>query len=82
MVAFSLCLTRCSFLPCSDLLVIVVGARVYRAEMTVKLAKQKQDLNVTLLKVIEKYGAIWRLSEQLQSMLDLGSVFPFFVDLP
>jgi hypothetical protein len=31
--------------------------------MTAKLAEQKQDLNVALLKVIEKDGAIGRLSE-------------------
>jgi hypothetical protein len=41
--------------------------RVYCAEMTSKLPKQKQELNTTLLKVIEKDGAVGRLSEQLQS---------------
>jgi hypothetical protein len=35
--------------------------------MTTKLAKVKQELNTALLKVIEKDGAIGRLSEQLQS---------------
>jgi hypothetical protein len=41
--------------------------RVYHAEMTSKLAEQKQELNTVLLKVIEKDGAIGRLSEQLGS---------------
>jgi hypothetical protein len=31
--------------------------------MTAKLAEQKQELNTTLLKVIEKDGAIGRLSD-------------------
>jgi hypothetical protein len=35
--------------------------------MTTKLAEVKQELNTALLKVIEKDGAIGRLSEQLQS---------------
>jgi hypothetical protein len=35
--------------------------------MTTKLAEVKQELNTTILKVIEKDGAIGRLSEQLQS---------------
>jgi hypothetical protein len=41
--------------------------RVYHAEMTSKLAEQKQELNTVLLKVIEKDGVIGRLSEQLGS---------------
>jgi hypothetical protein len=41
--------------------------RVYRAGMTSKLVEQKQELNTTLLKVIEKDGAIGRLSEKLES---------------
>jgi hypothetical protein len=51
---------------------------VYRAGMTTKLAEVKQELNTTLLKVIEKDGAIGRLSEQLQSKcrtLALSSTF-------
>jgi hypothetical protein len=67
------------FLSCSDLLVLVVGARVIHTGMTAKLAEQKQELNVTLLKVIEKDGAIRRLLEQLQSKyqtLSLSSTFP------
>jgi hypothetical protein len=55
------------FFLCSDSLVVVAGERVYRAGMTAKLAEQKQELNTSLLKVIEKDGAIGRLSEQLQS---------------
>jgi hypothetical protein len=35
--------------------------------MTAKLVEQKQGLNIALLKVIEKDGAIGRLSEQRQS---------------
>jgi hypothetical protein len=35
--------------------------------MTTKLAEVKQELNTALLKVIEKDGAIGRLSKQLQS---------------
>jgi hypothetical protein len=53
------------FLPRSDLLVVVAGARVIRAGMVAKLAEVKQERNVTLLKVIEKEGTIGRLSEQL-----------------
>jgi hypothetical protein len=49
------------------LLVVVAGARVIRAGMTTKLAEVKQELNTTILKVIEKDGAIRRLLEQLQS---------------
>jgi hypothetical protein len=51
------------FLLCSDSLVVVAGARVYHAGITAKLAEQKQELSAALLKVIEKYGAIRRLSE-------------------
>jgi hypothetical protein len=47
--------------------VAILEARVYRVGMTAKLAEQKLELNSTLLKVIEKDGAIWHLSEQLQS---------------
>jgi hypothetical protein len=35
--------------------------------MTSKLAEQKQELNTTLLKNIEKDNSIGRLSEQLES---------------
>jgi hypothetical protein len=60
----------------SSLLLLPVSCRVlthwssrrgalYRAGMTAKLAEQKQELNTALLKVIEKDGAIGRLSEQL-----------------
>jgi hypothetical protein len=67
------------FLSRSDLLVVVAGARVIRAGMTTKLTDAKQEWNTTLLKVIEKDGAIGRLSEQLQSkcqILALSSSFP------
>jgi hypothetical protein len=40
---------------------------VIRAGMVANLAKVKQERNTALLKVIEKEGAIGRLSEQLQS---------------
>jgi hypothetical protein len=38
---------------------------VIRAEMVVKLVEVKQERNTAHLKVIEKEGAIGRLSEQL-----------------
>jgi hypothetical protein len=38
-----------------------------RAGMVSKLATTKQEQNAAILKVIEKEGAIKRLSEQLQS---------------
>jgi hypothetical protein len=40
---------------------------VYCAGMTSKLAKQKQELNSALLKIIEKDNSIGRLSKQLES---------------
>jgi hypothetical protein len=40
---------------------------VIRAGMVAKLAAVKQERNAAVLKVIEKEGAIRRLSEQLQS---------------
>jgi hypothetical protein len=40
---------------------------VIHAGMVVKLAAVKQERNAAVLKVIEKEGAIGRLSEQLQS---------------
>jgi hypothetical protein len=67
------------FLSCCDSLAVVAGARMSRAGMTAKLAEQKQELNTALHKVIEKYGAIRRLSEQLQSKcrtLALSPPFP------
>jgi hypothetical protein len=66
------------FLSCSDSLVAVAGARVYRTGRTTKLAEQKQELNIALLKVIEKDGAVERLSEQLQSECrTLALSYPF-----
>jgi hypothetical protein len=50
-----------------DSLVVVAGARVIRAGMVAKLAAVKDERNAAVLKVIEKEGAIGRLSEQLQS---------------
>jgi uncharacterized membrane protein YbhN (UPF0104 family) len=44
------------------------GARLIRVGMVTKLAEVKQDWNTALLKIIEKEGAIGRLSEQLQSV--------------
>jgi hypothetical protein len=68
------------FLSHSDSLVVVTGAHVIRTEVTAKLAEQKKELNTTLLKVIEKDGAIGRLSKQLQSKcrtLALSPPFPW-----
>jgi hypothetical protein len=66
------------FLSRSDSLVVVAGARVCHAGMTAKLAEQKQELNTALLKVIEKDGALRRLSEQLQSECrTLALSYPF-----
>jgi ABC-type microcin C transport system duplicated ATPase subunit YejF len=51
---------------------------VIRTEMLTKLAEAKQEQNTALLKVIEKEGAIERLSEQLQNKcrtLVLSSLF-------
>jgi hypothetical protein len=66
LLSFIASLAAC-VLSCSDSLVAIAGARVYRARMTTKLAELKKELNTTLLKVIEKDGAIGRLSKQLQS---------------
>jgi hypothetical protein len=47
--------------------------------MVTKLAEAKQERNAALLKVIEKEGAIGRLSEQLKSecrVSTLSSPFP------
>jgi hypothetical protein len=60
-------------------LVVVAGVLVYRVGMIAKLAELKQELNTTLLKAVEKDGAIGRLAEQLQSecwTLALSSPFP------
>jgi hypothetical protein len=46
---------------------MVAGARVIRARMVVQLAAVKQERDATILKVIEKEGAIRSSSEQLQS---------------
>jgi hypothetical protein len=48
-------------------LAVVAGAHVIRTGMVAKQAATKQERNATFLKVIEKEGAIARLSEQLQS---------------
>jgi hypothetical protein len=45
---------------------MATGVRMIRVGMTMKLAEVKQELNIALLKVIEKDGAIGRLLEQLQ----------------
>jgi hypothetical protein len=50
-----------------DLLGMVAGAHMICTGMVMKLAEVKQEWNAALLKVIEKEGAIGRLSEQLQS---------------
>jgi hypothetical protein len=46
---------------------MVAGVRVIRAGMVAKLAAVKQERNTAIFKVIEKEGAIRRLSEQLLS---------------
>jgi hypothetical protein len=51
----------------SDLSPGAPGMSMYCAGMTSKLAKQKQELNSALLKIIEKDNSIGRLSEQLES---------------
>jgi hypothetical protein len=66
LLSFFVSLAAC-LLSRSDLLVVVAGAHVIRAGMTTKLVEVKQELNTALLKVIEKDGAIGRLSEQLHS---------------
>jgi hypothetical protein len=67
------------FLTCPDLFVAVSGMRVYCAGMTTKLAEQKLEQNSALLKVIEKDGAIERLSEQLQSKSRILILSPSFL---
>jgi hypothetical protein len=55
---------------------VVAGVRVIHTGIVVKLAAVKQEWNAAVLKVIEKEGAIRRLSEQLQSECPaFGSVF-------
>jgi hypothetical protein len=78
MLSFSIPFTA-RFLTCSDLFVAISGMRVYRAGMTSKLAEQKVELNSALLKVIEKDGAIERLSEQLQSKSRILILSPSFL---
>ena len=48
-------------------LLAVSGLRAYRTGMTVKLTEKTQELNATLLKILEKDSSIKRLSEQLES---------------
>jgi hypothetical protein len=50
-----------------NLLVVLARASAIRTRMVAKLVEVKQERNAALLKVIEKEGAIGRLSEQLQS---------------
>jgi hypothetical protein len=52
---------------------------VYHAGMTSKLAEQKKELNTSLLKVIDKDGAIGRLSEQLESKSSILVPFLFLL---
>jgi chromosome segregation ATPase len=56
------------FLSRLDLMTLVAGSRVIRAGMVVQLATVKQKRNTAILKVIEKDGALKRLSEQLQKI--------------
>jgi hypothetical protein len=48
-------------------LLAVSGLRAYRAMMIVKLTEKTQEVNTTLLKILEKDSSIKRLSEQLES---------------
>jgi hypothetical protein len=61
MLSFSI-LFAVRFSTCSNLLVVISGACVYRAGMTTKFAKLKQELNTALLKDIEKDSVIGLLS--------------------
>jgi hypothetical protein len=64
-------LSLSGFAACSlldpDSLAVVAGARVIRVGMVAKLVAVKQEPNAAVLKVIEKEGAIGRLTEQLLS---------------
>jgi DNA repair exonuclease SbcCD ATPase subunit len=51
-----------------DLMFLVVGVCLIRTGMVVQLATVKQERNAAILKVIEKEGALRRLSEQLQKV--------------
>jgi hypothetical protein len=46
-----------------DSMFLVAGVRLIRTGMVVQLATVKQERNSTILKVIEKEGALMRLSE-------------------
>jgi hypothetical protein len=46
-----------------DSMFLVSGVRLIRTGMVVQLATVKQERNVAILKVIEKEGALRRLSE-------------------
>jgi diphthamide biosynthesis methyltransferase len=48
-------------------LLTVSGLHTYRVGMTVKLTEKTQEVNVALLKILEKDGLIKQLSEQLES---------------
>jgi hypothetical protein len=48
-------------------LLTVSGLHTYRVGMTVKLTEKTQEVNVALLKILEKDGSIKQLSEQLES---------------
>jgi CTP:phosphocholine cytidylyltransferase-like protein len=51
---------------------------VYRAGMSTKLAEKTQELNTTLLKVIEKDSLIGQVLEQLESKPSiLAPLLPF-----
>jgi hypothetical protein len=55
------------------------GLRVYHAGMTTKLEEKMQELNIALLKVIEKDSSTGQLSEQLESKTNVLTPFsPFF----
>jgi chromosome segregation ATPase len=56
------------FLSGLDSMSLVAGLRLIRTGMVVQLATVKQERNAAILRVIEKEGALRRLSEQLQKV--------------
>jgi hypothetical protein len=60
-------LSFCSSLPVLTCLLAVSGLHAYRAMMIMKLTEKTQEVNTTLLKILEKDSSIKRLSEQLES---------------
>jgi hypothetical protein len=57
------------FMSGLDSMFLVAGVRLIRTRMVVHLATVRQEQNTAIPKVIEKEGALRRLSEQLQKVL-------------